>query len=231
MKQLAVLLLCLTVLTDGAILAQDTETVTAENPRLLELGLCDVSFDEFTLSVPCGWADWKNADYPIPYLGVQAYEEMLTSVDPRIVFPQGQSLGALRYITIGPQLQGDQLVVYRVTTITYSEIAEEGASLQDVLANTLGILDFQLLGWVNTNQRSAVVGLTAIESDQGQPRINLALVVVFEEQDKLALVLSGAAPGYFEDLDRLDQTRAIITSLRLNGEEFDESAAEFPEEE
>lgn len=230
MKQLAVLLLCLAILSGRLIQAQNEPVITV-SPRLVELGLCDVNFDEFTLSVPCGWADWKNADYPITYLGVQAYEELLTSVDPRIEFPQEQSLDPLRYITVGPELQSDQLVVYRVTTITYSEIAGEGASLEDVLATTLGILDFQLLGWVNMNQRPAVVGLTALVSDQGLPRINLALVVAFEEQDKLALVLSGAAPDYFEDPECLEQTRAILTSLRLTGEEFDESAAEFPDEE
>lgn len=226
MKRLVIVLTVGLFLVSGSLVfAQDEPLATPETDGVLEvLNLCDANFGEFVLSIPCGWSDWKQEDYAIKSLGLTAYEELLTTVDPRITFATAPDIGVLRHITIGPELVDDQIVIYRVTTTPYSEIAESGARVQDVIATAMQIMDFEPIGWVTMNGRSALMGISPWVSDQGEPRLNLVLLVVFPEQDVMALVLTGASPGYYADPLNKIVVPTILTSLRLEGEEYDTAA-------
>jgi hypothetical protein len=205
------------MLTSSFALAQET------TPAATNLNLCDVSFGNYVISVPCDWKDWKLVDYSTESEGVTAYTNLLTSIDSRIVFPQPPNLHTMQYIAIGPQLVDDQLVVIRVNTTTYSEVSDMGQQPEDVLSAAMMVMQFEPLGWLTINGRLALLGTAPWTSDQGDPRMNLALLVIVPEQDALVLVLTGASPGFYaSDSENLMLT--MLTSLRLQAEDRDMAA-------
>lgn len=224
MKQLT-LLVALLLLAVSGVFAQEAETTPEPSPTPIELGLCDAEFSGYILDVPCDWLNWKQDDYVVPSLGVTAYTDLLTSVDPRIHFAQPPDIAILRYFAIAPQLQDDQTVMIRVTTTPLSEAASSPeAAVADTLFSSLQVLEFQPLAWTTVNGRLALIGITPWLSDQGEPRLNLVTLIAFPEDDVLALVLMGGPPEFFIAEETVVLVRTMLTSLRLAGEEYDLTA-------
>jgi hypothetical protein len=220
MKFLTALLIVMLGLTSSVVaFAQDAtpEATPAETTQTISLS--PVVFDGYAIDLPSDWLPWRHSDYLTIEAAQAGLQTFLQQVEPTFEFSSPPTVDILSFVAVSP----DNInVAAKVYLVPLSELASQNQlAVTDVSpVDLMSSLGYDLLGAATINDRSAALGMKVYSDNQTATFIELAVVTIFPETDKVALVLIGFPPDYVQagDQSKMVMMMNIASSLRLSDE-------------